>query len=323
MNPDLAEQSGQLAVRVSAKRHADLVLDAGRWENVEEDGVISRVIHAPQETMFHQLLAYLDAQPQPGYHEFPSAREEARAMAAVCLRWGTYFAHLTDHDLPPNPKGKQTEISQISDGEMKRVNIEMSAALAEWIDMRRQYGERYFRLVSWALKLLPLTPSHLRGYPDKAIFFSLCHAEQHMAEDAREAALAEWGEEGRQRVQQINQYPTRVFANALTNYGWRNQPDTENLHAGAHDAAALDPTMCRIRAQDERSILRTVWMSMLEGVSALNQFLFHDGRPWEQQVAIYNTADLLLVTPHDWSLTEETCDIWYPMYEIERDTAGK
>ena len=316
MDPDLAGQSGQLTVRVNAKHHADLVIDAGHWENVEDGDVISRVIHPPQETMFHQLLAYLDAQPQAGHREFPSGREEARAMAAVCLRWGTYFAHLTNHDLPLNPNAGQAEISQISEDEMKRINIEMSAALAEWIDLRRRDDERYFRLVSGALKLLPLAPSHLAGYPDKAIFFSLCHAEERVG-DAGEAALAEWRETGRQRVQQANQYPTRVFANALTNYGWRNQSGVENLHAGAHNVSALSPTMCRIRVQDERSIVRTVWISLMEGVSALNQYLFYDKRPWEQQVAVYNLADMLLVTPHDWSLTEETCEIRYPMYALE------
>lgn len=55
--------------------------------------------------------------------------------AAVILRWGSYLAVLLDHDKPIWPEVHSPRTSRISDEEMARINIEASAALAEWIDL--------------------------------------------------------------------------------------------------------------------------------------------------------------------------------------------
>ena len=61
--------------------------------------------------------------------------EVAIAAVAVCLRWGSYFAALANHDLPQWAAAFDPAVSGIGDGEMARINIEASAALSDWIDL--------------------------------------------------------------------------------------------------------------------------------------------------------------------------------------------
>src|SRR5947209_4221375 len=89
--------------------------------------------------------------------------EVAIATVAVCLRWGSYFAVLANHDLPQWTAAFDKEVSCIGDGEMARVNIEASAALASWIELM-QADQQYFRkLVKAAVQLLPFPIAHLDG----------------------------------------------------------------------------------------------------------------------------------------------------------------
>ena len=79
--------------------------------------------------MYRQVAAYLETKPAPPEGN-PKRADEARAAVAVCLRWGSYFAVLADPARPPSPHVADEQVSRIDDGEMARMNVEISAALA-------------------------------------------------------------------------------------------------------------------------------------------------------------------------------------------------
>ncbi|MCL5999205.1 MAG: hypothetical protein M1546_24545, partial [Chloroflexi bacterium] len=138
----------------------ELTLDAGWWEEVRGgDGSVQRLVHPPATTLFDQLIAYLSKVPDKEPHYFLRLQEEVAAAFAVCVRWGTYFAVLADRTKPPCAEMGIEDASRIDDGEMARINIEASAALAQWIDMKRGDFNRYRALVYAARHHLPLTPS--------------------------------------------------------------------------------------------------------------------------------------------------------------------
>jgi hypothetical protein len=60
---------------------------------------------------------------------------ESIAATAVAIRWGSYFAVLADADKPEWSAIRSPVESRIGDHEMARINIESSAALAQWIDI--------------------------------------------------------------------------------------------------------------------------------------------------------------------------------------------
>ena len=57
---------------------------------------------------------------------------EGVAATVLVLRWGSYLAVLLDRDKPLWSAVRSQGISRISDEEVARINIEASAALAEW-----------------------------------------------------------------------------------------------------------------------------------------------------------------------------------------------
>ncbi|HVI05688.1 MAG TPA: hypothetical protein VM711_06305, partial [Sphingomicrobium sp.] len=145
----------QVLVRVNA----ELMLDAGTCEEVTGPHGSERLIRPPGATLFHQVLAYLRAKPDPPKSLSGSmVGREGVAATAVILRWGSYLAILLDRDKPVWPEVNSASTSRISDDEMARINIEASAALAEWIDIYRTdpRGPQYKQLVDRAVYYLPM-----------------------------------------------------------------------------------------------------------------------------------------------------------------------
>ena len=139
--------SEQLRVRVNE----ELVLNAGMCEEAPGPDGPERIIRPPKTTLFHQVLAYLRGKPDPWKRPGGSmVGREGVAATALALRWGSYLAVLLDHDKPIWPAVESPGTSRISDGEMARINIEASAALAEWIDIYRAHpgGRLYEQLVN-------------------------------------------------------------------------------------------------------------------------------------------------------------------------------
>jgi hypothetical protein len=144
-----------------------LTIDAGYWQEcVEEDQTPYRLISPPQTAMYRQALSYLEEATKDMKAPAKSRLhfgEVAIATVAVCLRWGSYFAVLAKHDLPQWAAAFDPEASCIGDGEMARINIEASAALADWIDLMQADQQRFRKLVKAAVQLLPFPIAHLDG----------------------------------------------------------------------------------------------------------------------------------------------------------------
>jgi hypothetical protein len=88
----------------------ELVLDAGTCENLATPHGPERLIRPPATMLFHQVLAYLRAKPDPPKRPSGSmVGREGVAAAAVILRWGSYLAVLLDREQPcleQGPLGK-------------------------------------------------------------------------------------------------------------------------------------------------------------------------------------------------------------------------
>jgi hypothetical protein len=294
-------QTGQL--EVIAKQ--GLTLYAGWWEEVEDDGAVTRVVHPPPRgrgTLFHQVVAYLDAHSlwnQPLFS--PTPYQQALAAVAVCLRWGSYLAVLADRRKPFDPRVRDGTISHISGGEMRRIDVEASAALAEWLDLRQQSAPRYNALVYRALELLPFARYPISGMPEFQPFLSL--ASRQIAE---RVGARRMGQLPAVSIAAVEAHPNRVFANALVKYSWRDNEAVGDVHADSPGSYPL--TRRRVGLIYLEGLLRVTASRMLEGIWALEAFQKESGVAWSRQVMPYYLSQGGLIAPIDWTLTEETCE---------------
>jgi hypothetical protein len=281
----------------------ELVLDAGTYEDIQGEAGPERVIHPPETTLFHQLLAYLREKPDP-----PKCRpgalagREGVAAAALVLRWGSYLGVLLGHDKPEWSEMDSADTSRISDAEMARINIEASAALADWIDIFRADATRmaYEQLVSRAIAYLPMPRN--TATPKVTAFAAL--AEPEMA--AR--LIGAMPELHLEKVRaEVVGHPSRIFANALTNTAWRNGP-VENIHAGKYRGYPLDHR--RMALTEERKLMSFASERLALGMMVCRQFAEEQSRrPWTDQVLPYGLAELLSITPSGWTLTETSREV--------------
>ena len=300
MNPD----QKTLKVRVNE----DLTLNAGWWEEVPaDDGAIWRRVHPPETTLFEQVLDYLSSLPQePGYLGL-NIGQEAIAATAVCLRWGSYLAVLADRDKPLWPQARQEGLSRVADSEMARINVEASAALAQWIDIMRNDWNRYLSLM-WAARHLPMTRK--RAKRDRSFFELLGLGQPDVAASLMSWTQSEWGRHARASAEAC---PTRVLANAIINACWRNGP-IEGIHAGQPSTYPL--TQRRITPSEERVLIRTTAGRMAQGILAVFGLIHERSeRTWAERVLPFNLVPDLLVTPTNWSLDERTRQVWLPSVE--------
>jgi hypothetical protein len=294
--------SRALVVRVNN----ELVLDAGScvvdWG---KDGLERRLI-PPRRTLFEQVLAYLEEKPDPW--KTPSGSMTGRegiAAAAVALRWGSYLSVLLDHDKPEAEQVATPGASRISDGEMARINIEASAGLAEWIDIYRERarGGRYEKLVNRAVAYLPMPLKRSRSKMSE--FCAL--ADPQVANLLTVAAHPERLARARADAER---HPSRVLANAVVNTAWRNGP-VEDLHAGSACGYPLDA--CHATLREERELMTFAAERFALGMSVCLSFAMDEAkRRWPDQVLPYGLADMLLITPSGWSLTEDTRGVTLP-----------
>jgi hypothetical protein len=288
--------SERLLVRVND----ELVLDAGECKIVEGQKEYNRIIQPARTTLFHQILDYLKSKPAP--RKQPAGTFIARegvAAAAVTLRWGSYFVVLADRDKPVWRETKSPQTSRISDGEMARINIESSAAMAEWIDISRTDYIEYRCLVDKAVSYLPMPrktskPSHVPA--QESLFFKPVTTTflEHLAP----ASLPPHIKNGAEH------HPNRMLANVLVNMAWRNGP-IEDIHAGQWRGYPLDKR--RITPSEEGELMRFVSDRMALGMDVCFSLNLGES-PWPDQILSYLKPRLITV-PSGWTLTESSREV--------------
>ena len=292
----------QLTVRVNDQ----FVLDAGRCERVDGARGAELLIRPPATTLFAQVLAYLRAQPDPpAERSRQSDVDEGVAAAAAVLRWGSYLAVLLDGDKPTWSEVRSPGTSRIADAEMARIAIEATAALSEWIDLLRADEAFHRRLVARAIEHLPMPRTLARSQSPRAPLQAL--ADETCAETLLQATASS----RRDRVQAaVERNPTRVLANAIVNTAWRNGP-VENLHAGDYRGYPLDHR--RMTPAEERRVLDFAGRGLAVGMAVCRRLTEEKaGRSWSKQILPFGLAELLLVTPSGWSLTESSREVRLP-----------
>lgn len=117
------------------------------------------------------------------------------------------------------------------------------------------------------------------------------------------AAEQVWGAERVARGRsETRHHPTRVLANAGVNVAWRSEP-VEDVHAGAVWNAPLEER--RVTPDEERLLMRFASDAMAQVMTACERLARErPRRPWAEQVLPYALAQMMLVTPTDWTLTE-------------------
>ena len=290
-------------------------IDAGSWQAcVEEDQTPYRLISPPQITMYRQVLSYLEevakdmkAPPKSQLH----FGEVAIATVAVCLRWGSYFAVLAKRDLPQWTAAYDPEVSCIGDGEMARINIEASAALAGWIDLMRADQQHFRKLVKAAVQLLPFPIAQLDGSTYYNRFRALgainsTTGRRYLMEAFARDFGSEWLEREKARIL-VN--PTRALANGILNEHWRNGSGIEDIHAGGI-APPRPLTQCRLTKAQETLLMQETAELFVPTLRALYHVVSKPSEEtWPEQALPYAIA---FKPPADWSLDEQTREIALP-----------
>lgn len=270
--------------RLKVVANEDLTLDAGLWEEANSANR-HRIVHPPMPTMFEQVVSYLEhvADSEPDRNEGLSIGREAVAATAVCLRWGSYLAVLLDRSKPICAEVQDPDHSRIANTEMARINIETSAALAQWIDLMRCDYWRYQALVL-ASRHLPMPQQRVRRDREYVHLFALSRPEV--------ASLLDLPNAG-DLYEQATAHPTRTLANGLINACWRNGP-VEDIHAGTCGTYPL--LQRRATMREEQTLMRTTAERLAQGLYGFS--LPEDNtdlRSWPDRVLPYAFAHQLLV----------------------------
>jgi hypothetical protein len=192
---------------------------------------------------------------------------------------------------------------------MARINIEASAALAEWIDIyRADPGGRLFeQLVNRAVAYLPMPKKTSRL---KVTEFGAL-SESEMAARLVEAFGASSPQHLARVREDVERHPSRVLANALVNSAWRNGP-VENIHAGGF--RGYPQGQRRVTLAEERELMAFASERLAQATSVCLRFaLEQPPRPWPEQVLPYGLAKFMMVTPSRWTLTEVSREVRLPV----------
>jgi len=298
--------SGNLTVRVTD----DLVVSAGSWhQTLDRHYRPVAHIEPPSVPMFAQVVEYLESQPLPR-NEHVRLADEARTAAAVCVRVGSYFALLTDASLPFSPTAGDERTSHIDDAEMARMNVEISAAIAWWLNLKATDQKRYCRLVDRALVYLPLGRKTVgRSSHGDALWGC---ALKGFATEVKNA----WPSERLMKdLGLAAKHPVRIIANSVTHVSWRNGP-IENIHAGRGIGHAVNER--RVLPRDEKAIIRQVQDGFYGALRGVESLVFDEAwPPPPDRVLPFMTP---FMEPSRWSYTEQSRVIELP---LRTDAAGE
>ncbi len=288
-----------LSVRVTD----DLILDAGAWELIESEGrqPVARIT-PPARPMFLQVVEYLETRPVP---EGGNLRRdgESRAAVAACLQWGSYFALLADSGRPTAPNIDDERTSHIADDEMARMNIEISAGIAWWIELSGSDRRRYWDLVHRALAYLPTGPKTVRALAGCERLSGCASAEMLTAVRRRWPA-----DDLDQALSLAEHYGIRAIANAITLYAWRNGP-VEDVHAGWAEGYELGAR--RVPPAAEKAIIRQAQRGLYTGLRVVEILKHAAGWPLPAERLLPFLHPV--IGPYRWSYTEQSRAVELPL----------
>jgi len=248
---------GTLLITIPVIPGGALTLDAGSVSQAA-DGC---TILPPAISMIDQLLAYLDGQTRRD--DDIQIRHQAVGCAALCLRWGTYLATLTDAqaplhpDLADNTEPESQRYSFISDAEMRRLNLEVSANLSRLVRLYRERGR--FALYALLAKAHASLPMPQQSVPKDAEATALIYGALHAGAGILRRAQEGTSDEGTPARPQViaERDADRFLCNVLAAHAWRNTT-IEDIHAGARSPHSLRPHQRRCTPTTERRLLREV-----------------------------------------------------------------
>lgn len=215
--------------------------------------------------------------------------EEADAIAACCWRYGSYIHLLTGGEFYP-PFRVDRELSRLGDTEMKRINLEFSSGLADWLATRAADPAMINWRVRATLALLPITwrrpDSFAEPDPDTTPFGRTLHEAISQFTTTPDWAL-----------------PTpREEANRVVVWAYRNGP-IEHLHAGIYSQGMEMPGFKRLYADEILRLSSQIAEKLAFHLAAREQ-LGEDYLRFALRAMSNNSA-------HGWSLIEETAPIVY------------
>lgn len=290
----------------------DLVLDAGRVRPAQQDGEPGMVVEPPTTPLVVQIVEYLDGLPEAPGHNRPLGLMGV-ALAALTVRFGSYYAVLADGRKPLWEGAKDPAVGRIRDSEMKRINLEASSALARLIVLWEADPDYFWSIARRAVHYLPVTRK--RSSPAAAGGFGWML--QGLAYPAIRSALAERAtpELLETRRKEAARRPHRVVANTVLNGAWRNGP-IEEIHAGRFAGNPLDH--CRVSRREDVALFARLsdnLHSAAAGLQALTEGA-ERGLPWAERALGYHLCgaafDTALMDPVGWSLDDATASVWLP-----------
>jgi hypothetical protein len=255
------------------------------WDNQGHEQYGARIVpdHAPWRDLFQAL----DAAGESLSDAPASELEEADAIVATCWRYGSYVHALSAGELYPDFR-TNPELSRLSDGEMKRINLEFSSGLAAWWTDRDSHPARVNRRVRAAVRVLPMPWT--RKYTPWLPMFIRDYAQGYVGD------LAPWLAE--RHVPTIGSI--RDEANAVVSWAYRNGA-VEGLHGGHWSHGTEIPGFVRLYAGDLDALCRST-------VEKLAIYLTLRARPEAVDIV---RALRISQRPPDWSVTEETSTVDY------------
>lgn len=276
-------------MKITVKVSDDFYLDAGTIIEATD----SIHILPPYIPLFSQLCDWLEERPLPttGY----TCWALGIGATALCIRWGTYLSVLMDETKPFDPQFTNRNTGIVTDGEMKRINIEASSNYAFLLERLDHNEIKIQDLLLRAYKWLPMPQKRVKCNRDayKPILWGLFSA-----------AVSAQSNNTEQSASAVT-HPYRALANTVIHSIYRMGP-IESYHADWDMGSSL--MYRRFTSKQIKPIMRSIaeQMSGVVDISKKIKDPWLSLPPWPQSlVGLTNTK----FYPDNWSLTEASSPV--------------
>ena len=267
----------------------DLSLDAGTLiESAEAVEILP-----PEMPMLDQLLGWLADRPCKYDYGYPGYALGI-GVTALCIRYGTWLSVLMDDSKPLDPRAQDGHISMISDGEMKRINIEASSNLAYLFKMMSEDEYGALEICLRAYEHLPMPQRRVKLHWGVA---NALHGVLQVYQDY----LGDMDPVFKERGAVCVRRPFRALANTVINAAYRNG-EIENIHAGRDSGCSL--THRRFTPRQGNLVLRSIAEKM--GAIGVMTPIWKCNLPMAWPESAAGLPFVLFGYPADWSLDAQS-----------------